>query len=262
MAIPPDLLFPILAAPHDDLPRLVAADWMEENGDVERAKYIRYHIWKPERPRVENGCGCSATPKPPCGWCESATEEQIQEREDQVKAYDAWIRQWGLASTAFYHEEFVTKWERGFPSEIRCTQAQWVGGPCERCHGNPYHEEPAFDDVGNEIGTRQCIHCNGNGTGRTPGIAGRVMFSWPVTTVVLTDCNPQNHAQGWCWWCHVTERHDASVISREIWDRLESFNVYGKGNPTLLKWYNSESEAHAALSSAAIAFGLREAGRG
>lgn len=40
----PDLLAAVLAAPDDDGPRLVYADWLEENGDPERAEFIRVQI--------------------------------------------------------------------------------------------------------------------------------------------------------------------------------------------------------------------------
>jgi uncharacterized protein (TIGR02996 family) len=33
------LLASVLAAPDDDLPRLVLADWLEENGQPERAEF-------------------------------------------------------------------------------------------------------------------------------------------------------------------------------------------------------------------------------
>jgi uncharacterized protein (TIGR02996 family) len=38
------LLAAIVAAPDDDLPRLVYADWLEENGRPERAEFIRVQI--------------------------------------------------------------------------------------------------------------------------------------------------------------------------------------------------------------------------
>ena len=38
------LLSAVLANPDDDLPRLVFADWMDENGDPERARFIRSQI--------------------------------------------------------------------------------------------------------------------------------------------------------------------------------------------------------------------------
>ena len=34
----------ILASPEDDAPRLVYADWLDENGDPDRAEFIRLQI--------------------------------------------------------------------------------------------------------------------------------------------------------------------------------------------------------------------------
>jgi uncharacterized protein (TIGR02996 family) len=47
MSLSPDetaLLAAVLAAPDDDAPRLVFADWLEENGEAERAELIRCQI--------------------------------------------------------------------------------------------------------------------------------------------------------------------------------------------------------------------------
>ncbi|MBX9579989.1 MAG: TIGR02996 domain-containing protein [Gemmataceae bacterium] len=38
------LLAAVLAAPDDDLPRLVFADWLDEHGDPDRAAFIRYQV--------------------------------------------------------------------------------------------------------------------------------------------------------------------------------------------------------------------------
>src|SRR5262245_11304094 len=38
------LLAAVYADPHDDAPRLVYADWLDENGDPERAEFIRVQI--------------------------------------------------------------------------------------------------------------------------------------------------------------------------------------------------------------------------
>lgn len=40
----PDLLSAVLAAPDDDAPRLIIADWLDENGDDARAEFIRLQI--------------------------------------------------------------------------------------------------------------------------------------------------------------------------------------------------------------------------
>jgi uncharacterized protein (TIGR02996 family) len=47
------LLAAVLAAPDDDTPRLVYADWLEDAGDVEQAEFIRLHIEHHRRPRPE-----------------------------------------------------------------------------------------------------------------------------------------------------------------------------------------------------------------
>jgi uncharacterized protein (TIGR02996 family) len=44
MSIPAALLRAILAAPADDTPRLVYADYLEEHGDPARAAFIRTQI--------------------------------------------------------------------------------------------------------------------------------------------------------------------------------------------------------------------------
>lgn len=46
--IEPDLLRSILIDPCDDVPRLIYADWLEENGDEKRAQWIRRSIENPD----------------------------------------------------------------------------------------------------------------------------------------------------------------------------------------------------------------------
>lgn len=43
------LLAAVLANPADDLPRLVYADWLDENGQPERAEFIRHAVAHPAR---------------------------------------------------------------------------------------------------------------------------------------------------------------------------------------------------------------------
>jgi uncharacterized protein (TIGR02996 family) len=40
----------VLAAPEDDAPRLVFADWCDENGDSEWAEFIRLQVERPQEP--------------------------------------------------------------------------------------------------------------------------------------------------------------------------------------------------------------------
>jgi uncharacterized protein (TIGR02996 family) len=46
----PELLAAIIAHPDEDTPRLMYADWLQENGDPERAEFIRLHIEWDRRP--------------------------------------------------------------------------------------------------------------------------------------------------------------------------------------------------------------------
>lgn len=47
-----DLLEAVIAAPHDDGPRLVFADFLEEHGDPDRAEFIRLQINTPRIPKT------------------------------------------------------------------------------------------------------------------------------------------------------------------------------------------------------------------
>jgi uncharacterized protein (TIGR02996 family) len=49
------LLRSILARPEDDAPRLVYADWLEENGQGERAEFVRVQIRLASRDWTDNG---------------------------------------------------------------------------------------------------------------------------------------------------------------------------------------------------------------
>src|SRR3954465_1671476 len=47
----PDLLSAVLAEPDDDAPRLAYADWLADNGQPERAEFVRLQIERMRRPR-------------------------------------------------------------------------------------------------------------------------------------------------------------------------------------------------------------------
>jgi uncharacterized protein (TIGR02996 family) len=51
------LLGDIIENPHDDLPRLVYADWLESQGDVAKSLWIRAGVANPEREVYEFPCG-------------------------------------------------------------------------------------------------------------------------------------------------------------------------------------------------------------
>jgi uncharacterized protein (TIGR02996 family) len=94
----------ILDNPADDVPRLAYADWCEENGDEERAEFIRVQI---ELSRLS--------------WWDDAWDGLVQrERELWERHGEAWRRPlppWARKKIAF---------RRGFASGRACSLRQWL----------------------------------------------------------------------------------------------------------------------------------------
>jgi uncharacterized protein (TIGR02996 family) len=100
------LLHAVLDAANDDVPRLVYADWLEENGQSERAEFVRVQVEMARLPRHD------------------ARRTALRERNRAL---------WVAHANAWLAEE-VPKWarlggavyRRGFLSAMRCTAAQWL----------------------------------------------------------------------------------------------------------------------------------------
>jgi uncharacterized protein (TIGR02996 family) len=119
MAIPPDLLFPILAAPYDDLPRLVAADWLDEHGQTEWAEFIRTQIAEAGKDNYELLYWLAYKFFPNAnGFYANAGKNTLKvSYADQLPV------------------EYVFR--RGFVDEVRCSLLDWVGGVCPKSPLNP-----------------------------------------------------------------------------------------------------------------------------
>jgi len=224
-----DLLSAVLADPFDDGPRLVYADWLQENGEPERAEFIR---------------------------------EAISRRNDGTE--NGWIIQPHVHHKNAAAFKIVLKdsqylYSRGFPDEIRCTMAQWIGGEwtCPDCEGRGF----LYGDYGHITSTEEgiCPTCNGNTTIRTPGIAKAVCEAWPVTQVVFPEMEPvlvdgidDEFSGRWIWW----------MGSYETFDSNQRNELPGFLNPVWPDvWaFDSRAAALAALSHAAVNYGRRLAG--
>jgi len=109
------LLAAIIADPDEDTPRLVYADWLDENGQEERAEFIRLQIARRCTMR-----DCSAKLFPflvhyPDEWTRFGREAELLARN-----WDAWaepFRPWTHGSL-FFH--------RGFVEELTCGAAALV----------------------------------------------------------------------------------------------------------------------------------------
>ena len=184
------LLAAVLANPADDLPRLVYADYLEENGDPERAEFIRVQVEmaKVQAWQVTHNGGTSTGPDPAKVRRKRVKELHTRERilwfgahgvGGQIRATlptnDCGARIDGLAPTDHVHPVAIVR--RGFVAEVTCTLRQWCGGEvCDICDGDG-------DDW-------QCGHCN---NGRTHGIGPAVVRSHPVEVVRVTDREPVTH---------------------------------------------------------------------
>src|SRR5262245_1043172 len=92
------LLAAIWEQPHDDTPRLIYADWLEEHGQPERAEFIRVQC---ELARFEE-------------WDESPRKDELAKREKKLttKHRKTWL---ATLPAGLKRDRFV----RGFPSPHR-----------------------------------------------------------------------------------------------------------------------------------------------
>ncbi len=111
----------IIANPQDDGVRLIYADWLEEQGETDRAEFIRVQI---EQSILPDKCPlgedipdrCFLFPMEPCNTCELRTRlfRKEQKLREGIKDIPA--------------ENYFGKWtfRRGFIDEIRCDQQMWI----------------------------------------------------------------------------------------------------------------------------------------
>jgi uncharacterized protein (TIGR02996 family) len=97
------LLRAILDDPDDDAPRLIYADWLEENGDAARAAFIRAQITLARLPQDD-----------------SDRDRLVQTERTLWKAnrdaWKAWVPAWAK----------VTEFNRGFVERIQCSAADFI----------------------------------------------------------------------------------------------------------------------------------------
>lgn len=115
------LLKAVVASPDDDLPRLVAADWLDEHGEPERAEFIRVQIEraKADRPELE--------------WREKALWNNPFYGPLWAQEACPTIATLGFSSPTgdtlrdlwLVGSERVT-FRRGFPYRVSCTADEWL----------------------------------------------------------------------------------------------------------------------------------------
>ncbi len=120
------LLAAVLAHPDDDLPRLALADWWEENGQSERAEFVRVQCriaeLEPQTKRYPAYIGPEVVTVPP-------GLPPLRAREDELLAAQvgppgrlndgSWS--WPLWQWLSYW-----RWRRGFVVAVGCTAESWL----------------------------------------------------------------------------------------------------------------------------------------
>lgn len=134
-----DLLHAILADYSDDTPRLVMADWLEENGELERAEFIRVQM---ELARL------SPNRHPWCGCDECRLRGKLKRRERDLLSLDFVLplaRALGVSEKPGQHKgnryrfigtqclcwgeggpSLMMVWKRGFIEEVSCLTDRWL----------------------------------------------------------------------------------------------------------------------------------------
>lgn len=189
----------------DDVPRLVYADWLDEQ-DTEKSRW---------RASMIRG---NTDPYGPQRW--RTTFPDVADFLHNNRLYALWID--GVLhnspdiQSSQHDTEPAIYIRRGFVAEIRCSLADFMGRececegaePCQICNGIDWVEHPNggvvrcpnYDETDEMDGSRCCSPCtNCDGTGTLPGLA-RTMFKWhPITEVVLTDLEPM-YADEYFFW--------------------------------------------------------------
>lgn len=258
------LLSMIHDAPEDDGPRLVYADWLEEDGQADRALFIRVQ-WEITTIEAANGSTefwgaldrehTAAKAKCHCRRCALRRRERElllrHSHEWLPRANDIrWIVQImpGLEQPCHDGRNVVTvAFARGFPHAVAVAALRdWVGGPCQACGGDGLE----LIDGGND--QRQCETCRG--TGHAPGIGPAVMRAAPTVRVVTCEDRRPTQTTQPTWNENIDHPDDdeSSYLPPDVFSLLEGGVSNGDGLGHRWRSYPTAALAATALSDALI----------
>lgn len=233
----------ILDRRDDDTPRLVYADWLDDNGDADRAAFVRVQV---ELARTED-CGHAARGTWRLdGSCRTCPKlYPLRERERVL--WFGHSREW-FGDTALWlptdnydrASPHVTGLvvRRGWPDEVRLTLAAFVGEVC---------------DCSDAIQGWGCPTCQN--TGHTPGLAPQ-LAGLPLTRCVLVGREPNPFRDDEWTWSRESNRDDPrhTIPDELFWhlagyqpDRVENADEDWRDYPT-------RDDALQALSAACLEY--------
>lgn len=126
------LLGDVIANPDDDAPRLIYADWLEDNGRAWRGELIRLQV--------------AIHRRDPAYHLDESKSWRIHDSSvyEGVRRAAGLVREWHIKREAPYLPGgfYGLTWRRGFVEEVRCNMGEWVGNkytgatvsPLARCH--------------------------------------------------------------------------------------------------------------------------------
>lgn len=239
------LMEAIRASLADDVPRLMAADWLEEQGEHERAEFIRVQC---ELKRIEPEVFSKVTGESP-----STIPDSLVQKHAALKIRESELLEFNWAPK----ELSCCKFRRGFIAEVRCTLQDWMGGG-----------ECSHPDVDTKLGIvwnhneerltldrkklqQHCKHCSGNG--RSPAHGPAIARAGALERVTLTDRRPLeftvNDPEIWYWY-----RSDAAQTDYRLPHDIYKYF----GDDSWIAEFDSESAANNALSEACIKWALAQ----
>ena len=246
------LLRRILECPEDDAPRLIYSDWLEEQGEEERARFIRSQVflsrndksvtcYKPEDCYYLNKCHYD------CGVIERDTLCEphwkiVNDLFDKRKC--DWLGEsWAILYLDSEREDADGQYDRlskafvgrGFISSVSLTCEAFVGGECKYCNGTGHPSKGGYQMLA------FCGICGG--TGRIEGVARELSQGHPITEVRLVDRKPYTTPSGTIVWLRYIPPVD-SYIPKELHKHMEQWS-----------WFDTEADANAAISRACVAYG-------
>lgn len=283
MSAEEEFLRQIRENPADDTVRLVYADWLDEDGQPERAEFIRVQIELARR-----------YPAHPVGSYDDPAFWNLRDRErellsaseslwrgpllDGTELMGHWLagrhqRQPIQLTDAEGREVYRINCEfsRGFVSHVTLTAAAFLGGECVRCVADTEQMDGSIRREPIQF-VPACPACNG--TGRTEGLAKELFRHHPIEKVTLSDMIPWVYDIGdgvpveWGWW-EVNPNHppDPTDGNGEIppelfqimWDNSPSNTNQHDDNQRRWLLWDEQGIAEDELSTACVTYGKSRA---
>lgn len=179
------LLRAVLLDHADDTPRLIFADWLEENGKAAWAKFIRTQILKEENPAASYPQFFMELPSQWWEWWQRGGG-----RKQEWK----WLREHN-------NPDFKVLVERGFVQAVECPLGDWLGKSCHVCAGTGIGASPevaAYIEI-----PGGCPRCSTDCTDGIGFIDGSMVVAvqQPVQWLRITDRFPQQDGETrFTWW--------------------------------------------------------------